>query len=163
MAKTNTEIKARYAMKVSADHKKIWSSFERLLLGSILPITLIITWEIVSQLGWVESYQLPAPTAILARLTELASSGELTQHIYITVYRVFAGFLLGTAIAVIFALLVGFLKKAEYVFDPIIQAFRSIPSPSMGTIIYPLDGYWGIFKNYYDCSWCFLSSLFKFS
>nr|WP_033193490.1 ABC transporter permease [Amphibacillus jilinensis] len=115
-------------MKVSADHKKIWSSFERLLLGSILPIALIITWEIVSQLGWVESYQLPAPTAILARLTELASSGELTQHIYITVYRVFAGFLLGTGIAVIFALLVGFLKKAEYVFDPIIQAFRSIPS-----------------------------------
>ncbi len=49
-------------------------------------------------------------------------------HIGITTYRVFVGFILGTVIAIILGSFVGFYKKAEQLFDPLIQAFRSIPS-----------------------------------
>src|SRR5699024_11799757 len=59
---------------------------------------------------------------------ELMISGEVFGHIFITVYRVFAGFALGSLVAMIIGLIVGFSKNAEYLLDPIIQAFRSIPS-----------------------------------
>ncbi|WP_408004876.1 ABC transporter permease [Radiobacillus kanasensis] len=99
-----------------------------MLLGSILPILLLIAWEILSRLQVFPSYQLPAPTVILQTILGLAEDGSLWGHIGITTYRVFAGFVLGTLAAVLLGSLVGFYQKAEKIFDPLIQAFRSIPS-----------------------------------
>lgn len=98
------------------------------LLGSLLPIILIIAWELLSRAEVFPSYQLPAPTVILDTIAGLAADGSLWGHVGITVYRVFIGFLIGTAVAVMLGSIVGFYKKAEQLFDPMIQAFRSIPS-----------------------------------
>ncbi|WP_228409666.1 ABC transporter permease [Radiobacillus deserti] len=100
----------------------------RILLGSILPILLVIAWEILSRLQVFPSYQLPAPTVILQTILGFAEDGSLWGHVGITTYRVFAGFVLGTLAAVLLGSLVGFYQKAEKIFDPLIQAFRSIPS-----------------------------------
>lgn len=89
---------------------------------------LISVWEILSRTGVVPAYQLPAPSVILETIFGLAADGSLWGHIGITVYRVFIGFLIGTAFAVILGAVVGFYSKAEQIFDPMIQAFRSIPS-----------------------------------
>lgn len=130
MAKVSSQIKLAPIPKVAVSQKKHHSQkqLKRLLLGSFLPILLIVIWEYVSQVGLVESYQLPAPSVILVKLVDLTASGELFGHVFITVYRVFLGFGLGSLVAIAFGLLVGFSKNAEYLFDPIIQAFRSIPS-----------------------------------
>ena len=98
------------------------------ILGAALPVILIAVWEILSRTGVVPSYQLPAPSVILETILGLAADGSLWGHIGITVYRVFIGFLIGTAFAVILGGVVGFYSKAEQIFDPMIQAFRSIPS-----------------------------------
>lgn len=98
------------------------------LLGSLLPIIIIIAWELLSRAEVFPSYQLPAPTVILDTIAGLAADGSLWGHVGITVYRVFIGFLIGTAVAVMLGSIVGFYKKAEQLFDPMIQAFRSIPS-----------------------------------
>ncbi|MDO5360117.1 MAG: ABC transporter permease [Jeotgalicoccus sp.] len=98
------------------------------ILGAALPVILISVWEILSRTGVVPAYQLPAPSVILETIFGLAADGSLWGHIGITVYRVFIGFLIGTAFAVILGAVVGFYSKAEQIFDPMIQAFRSIPS-----------------------------------
>ena len=98
------------------------------ILGAALPVILIAVWEILSRTGVVPAYQLPAPSVILETILGLAADGSLWGHIGITVYRVFIGFLIGTAFAVILGGVVGFYSKAEQIFDPMIQAFRSIPS-----------------------------------
>lgn len=130
MAKVSSQIKLAPISKATVSQKKHHSKtqWKRLLLGGLLPILLIVVWEFASQVGWVESYQLPAPSFIMAKLVELMISGEVFGHIFITVYRVFAGFALGSLVAMIIGLIVGFSKNAEYLLDPIIQAFRSIPS-----------------------------------
>lgn len=104
------------------------SRLQPVILGAALPVILIAVWEIFSRTGVVPSYQLPAPSVILETTLGLAADGSLWGHIGITVYRVFIGFLIGTAFAVILGGVVGFYSKAEQIFDPMIQAFRSIPS-----------------------------------
>ncbi|MET3110635.1 sulfonate transport system permease protein [Salinicoccus halitifaciens] len=104
------------------------SRVQTVILGSILPIILIIAWELLSRAEVFPSYQLPAPTVILDTIAGLAADGSLWGHVGITLYRVLIGFLIGTAFAVILGSIVGFYKKAEQLFDPMIQAFRSIPS-----------------------------------
>ncbi|MBP2080060.1 ABC transporter permease [Oceanobacillus polygoni] len=101
---------------------------EHLLLGSIIPAFLIIAWEIFSRLGVFPSYMLPSPSVVLGTIIGLGQDGTLAGHIGITTYRVFAGFILGTIAAVILGSFVGFYQKAERLLDPMIQAFRSIPS-----------------------------------
>ena len=98
------------------------------LIGSILPILLIASWEMLSRVGVFPAYQLPAPTTVVSTITGMAIDGSLWGHIGITVYRVFLGFVFGTAAAVVLGSLVGFYANAERLFDPLIQAFRSIPS-----------------------------------
>jgi len=108
--------------------KRDFNGVKTIVLGSILPIALIVVWEILSRLGVFPAYQLPAPTVILETIRELAVDGSLWSHIGITTFRVFAGFAIGTVAAVVLGSFVGFYKKAEQLFDPMIQAFRSIPS-----------------------------------
>lgn len=116
----------RFSGKSLRKRKKVL--IHPLLIGSILPLILLLVWEGLSQLGILPSYLLPAPTVILSTIVELGADGSLWGHIGITLYRIFLGFLFGGAAALLLGSIVGFYRKAEQFFDPIIQAFRSIPS-----------------------------------
>lgn len=125
------KIEAEISTKKVGIFKKTKVNFDKLntiLIGSIIPILLITVWELLSRVGVFPSYQLPAPTTILTTIYEMGLDGSLWSHIGVTSYRVFAGFLIGTGIAVFLGSIIGFYQKAEKLFDPLIQAFRSIPS-----------------------------------
>lgn len=124
MAKNQSELASVLVTSIKKNDKGLQS----IILGSIFPIILVLVWELLSRIGIFPSYQLPAPSAIFQTVMGMAQDGFLWSHISITVYRVFVGFILGTVAAVTLGALVGFYKKAEQLFDPIIQAFRSIPS-----------------------------------
>ncbi|MBU8880132.1 ABC transporter permease [Bacillus sp. FJAT-29790] len=97
-------------------------------LGWIVPIVLIVIWEYLSKAGVFPQHLLPAPTSVFNKIVNMAVEGTLWGHLGITLYRLFFGFVIGVAAAVIAGAAVGYLKKAESLFDPLIQAFRSIPS-----------------------------------
>lgn len=131
MAKISDEITAVYVgkrEKIARVKKARNKQIETVFLGSILPVCLLVFWELLSRQGVFPAYQLPAPSVVFNAIINMATTGDLWGHIGITVYRVFAGFLFGTIAAVLLGSLVGFYQKVEQIFDPIIQAFRSIPS-----------------------------------
>ncbi|WP_240339706.1 ABC transporter permease [Halobacillus ihumii] len=99
-----------------------------LFIGSLLPIVLIIIWEVASRSGWVAPYLLPAPSVVLEEIVGMAQEGELWGHISITLYRVFAGFLLGMIAAAILGAATGYIRIVEKILDPMLQALRAIPS-----------------------------------
>lgn len=96
--------------------------------GSILPGILLLSWELLSQLGVFPPNLMPAPSVVLATLWKLAIDGQLLGHIGITLYRVFAGFLLGGGLATIIGALTGYSRSFRQFLDPLFQALRSIPS-----------------------------------
>jgi sulfonate transport system permease protein len=96
--------------------------------GLLLPILLLILWEISVKTGVFPSNLLPAPSTVIATLLELAFSGELFRHIGMTIYRVFLGFLLGSIFATIFGALTGYSREIHQLLDPLLQALRNIPS-----------------------------------
>ncbi|WP_286160809.1 ABC transporter permease [Virgibacillus sp. 7505] len=98
------------------------------LLGSLLPIVLLAAWEILSRAGVIPAYQLPAPSAILSTIITYLQDGTLQDHVLLTVYRLFVGFIIGSIAAILLGTLVGYSELVERFFDPLIQAFRSIPS-----------------------------------
>jgi sulfonate transport system permease protein len=127
-AEVSTVLSKKHASKRKDQQLKRSKNVEHIVLGSIIPIILLIIWETLSRLEVFPAYMLPAPSVVLGTIVGLGQDGSLWGHIGITTYRVLAGFVLGTAVAVVLGSFVGFYQKAEQLFDPMIQAFRSIPS-----------------------------------
>lgn len=106
----------------------IRSRLKLLLLGSVFPVVLVILWELLSRYGILQEHLLPSPTGIVHTVLEMGREGTLWAHMGITLYRVVVGFSLGTVAGVLIGTVVGIRRTAEQLFDPLIQAFRSIPS-----------------------------------
>lgn len=96
--------------------------------GAIVPVILLVIWEIASKSGWVAPNLLPAPSTVLGTINDLAKSGDLWKHIGITLYRVFLGFLIGVGVATVLGAITGYSKIVHDLIDPLLQSLRSIPS-----------------------------------
>jgi sulfonate transport system permease protein len=100
----------------------------RQLLGLVLPVLLVIVWELLARAGILAANWFPAPFTIADTLLELLRGGELARHIAYTVSRVLAGFLIGALTATLLAGITGSTPLARQLLDPTLQALRSIPS-----------------------------------
>jgi sulfonate transport system permease protein len=99
-----------------------------LLRGLILPLLLLLLWELGSRAGLLPPNKYSSPSAVFREMWDLAASGELAGHILITLYRVFVGFVAGTAAATVLGSLTGYSKVIRELLDPTIQALRNVPS-----------------------------------
>lgn len=131
MTKKQIELSQEIPLSISQNSEPVKVQFKKntmVGLGLLLPTILIIVWSWVTAANIVPSYQLPSPFSVIDKIISLAEDGSLWSHLGITVYRVMIGSLIGTLVAVILGSIVGFYSKAERLFDPLIQAFKSIPS-----------------------------------
>src|SRR3984957_10787891 len=98
------------------------------LLGWIIPVSVLLGWELFARLGALPPNWLPAPTVIGKTIYQLAVSGDLLRHARITTARVTVGFLLGASAGTLLGGLTGFLPLSLKLRDPSLQALRSVPS-----------------------------------
>lgn len=85
---------------------------------------LVVAWQIA-----VERHPhslLPGPWAVVLALAELLRSGVLFKHIVASLFRVTWGFVLAAVLAIPAGLLIGWYRRAELAFNPIIQILRPI-------------------------------------
>lgn len=99
-----------------------------LLRGLVLPVLLLVLWELGSRAGLLPPNKYSSPSAVFREMWDLAVSGELAGHISITLYRVFIGFVAGTASATVLGSLTGYSRLVRELLDPTIQALRNVPS-----------------------------------
>ncbi|HHS7808064.1 TPA: ABC transporter permease [Pseudomonas putida] len=102
-------------------------TWRRRLKGLVLPLLIVVALEFIVRLGWLPSYQMPAPSEIALTLTDLAE-GALWKHISASLLRVLLGFAIGASLALVFAAWVGLSREAEAYLEPTFAALRSIPS-----------------------------------
>ena len=103
------------------------SAWPRRLKGLVLPVLILLILEVVVRVGWLPSYQMPAPSEIAVTLTDLAE-GVLWKHISASLARVLLGFAIGASLALVFAAWVGLSREAEAYLEPTFAGLRSIPS-----------------------------------
>ncbi|WP_019415196.1 ABC transporter permease [Paenisporosarcina sp. TG20] len=98
------------------------------LYGSVIPAFLLLVWQILSMVGVFERHLMPAPTLVLEKIISMVADGTLWAHIGVTLLRILIGFTIGVVFAVVLGSVIGYLKRAEQLMDPLIQGFRAIPS-----------------------------------
>jgi NitT/TauT family transport system permease protein len=97
------------------------------LLYLISPIGLLALWQLLLMVGVGDRRFVPAPTDIAWRFWELIRSGELEANTLITLYRVFAGFFIGSIPGVVIGLLMAMFRPVRIFFDPLIASLFPIP------------------------------------
>lgn len=97
----------------------------------VLPVVLVLAWQLAVRSGWVSTRIAPAPTDVLKVAGELLLSGELLQHLWASTVRAGKGFLIGGSIGLALGILTGTFRIAERLLDTSIQMIRNVPHLSM--------------------------------
>lgn len=67
------------------------------LLPWLVPVALVLAWQMASALGWLSTRILPAPSDVVAAAWTLALSGELATHVQVSAGRALTGLALAAA------------------------------------------------------------------
>ncbi len=94
-------------------------------LGMLLPL---LAWLFVSGAGWVPKTFLPTPLEVLQRAREWLMEDELLTHMWISMYRVTAGFLLSALLAIPLGLWIGSFRPVQALFEPLTDFVRYMPA-----------------------------------
>jgi ABC-type nitrate/sulfonate/bicarbonate transport system permease component len=103
------------------------SKTQERLLYLISPIGLLLLWQLLLMVGIGDRRFVPAPSDIGWRYWEMVASGELAKHTVVTLWRVFAGFFLGSIPAIAVGLLMAMFRPVRIFFDPLIASLFPIP------------------------------------
>lgn len=101
------------------------------LHGWLVPLAIVVIWQLAASLHLVSATMLPAPAKIMEQALRLLANGELFQHLGISFYRAGLGFALGSATGLVLGLSTGLGKLAERTLDPSLQMLRTIPLLSL--------------------------------
>ena len=88
---------------------------------------LVLVWALLRQTGLINPGLLPSPLAVLARFWHGPLDGDLGINILMSLERVLAGLLIGTAAAVPVGFLIGWYRPVRRLIDPLINFFRALP------------------------------------
>src|SRR5690606_5975094 len=99
-------------------------------LGPVAPIVFLIIlllWEVGSRAGAISPIALPAPSAALAALGDLFTSGMLWKHLGASLYRLVVGWTLGSLLGIVVGLMIGLFSLARAGLLPLVSALFPIP------------------------------------
>ena len=98
------------------------------LLPWLLPLGLLVVWELASVSGWLSGRVLPEPRAVAVAFWGLLVSGELGHHVAISTGRALGGLAVGGGLGLLLGLLTGTFRSAETALDTSLQMLRNIPA-----------------------------------
>jgi len=99
-----------------------------ILLGTVGFLLIFLIWSALTYSGLIEPLFLPTPTAIVQAAVTLFTQMDFVSDIWITVFRVMAGFILATVIAIPLGVLVGTFKPVEAMVEPLMAFVRYMPA-----------------------------------
>lgn len=92
-----------------------------------LPLAIIVTWQLLSSVGFIPVRVLPAPTDVVAAGWKLLVSGELAKNMWVSFWRAAVGFAIGGGIGFALGLANGLSRRSERALDSTLQMVRNIP------------------------------------
>ncbi len=97
------------------------------LIQWIVPLAIILIWQVACMTGLVSERVLPAPSEVVRSGWKLLLSGELERNIWVSFWRAGIGFLIGGGIGFAFGLANGLSELSSKLTDTTLQMVRNVP------------------------------------
>lgn len=99
-----------------------------LLVGLIVPVALVLVWQLLKSLGALPYQNIPAPTDIGAAAVQLAADGQLGGNFLHTLLACLAGWALGSALGVVLGTALGMSRWTWTYSMASVEVLRAIPA-----------------------------------
>lgn len=120
-----------------------------ILMTQILILVVFLgLWELLASQEIIDSFITSKPSRIIETFMNLTSN-DLLKHIGVTVYETVIGFLLGTFIGIIIAIILWWSDFLSKVAEPYLVVLNSLPKVALRTNYY----YLGRCRN--SCYYCY--------
>lgn len=90
-------------------------------------ITILAFWQMVTSLGLIESFLIPAPADVANAFAKVIGDGTLVNHIQTTLYETLMGLIFGSLIGMTLGYLIARIPILEAILSPVIVTFQSTP------------------------------------
>jgi sulfonate transport system permease protein len=98
------------------------------LLPWLFPLALLLLWQLSAQYAWVPEQVLPPPGVVYDSFAALLVSGELWDHLQVSLVRVFSGFGIGLAGGLLLGGAMGLSPTLRDYLFPLFKAFSQVPT-----------------------------------
>ena len=109
----------------------VWTNLARF---AVL-ILFFALWEVAARLNWIDAFIMSSPSRIAVTIAELARSGDLLYHTWVTLYENLLGFALSTLIGTATAILLWWSVRVRNVLYPYLVVLNSLPKIALGPVI----------------------------
>lgn len=126
-------------VNISEDRKKYLKKIKRNKIAIfctrlIIVIVFIVGWELLADAGIIDSFITSKPSEIVKTFMNL-SSNDLLLHLQVTCTETIIGFLLGTILGVLIAIILWWSKFLSKVSEPFLVVLNSLPKVALGPVI----------------------------
>lgn len=116
-------------------------------------------WATASDQGWISERILPPPSGVVESWWNLASEGILVDHLGVTLWEVFAGFVLGAAGGFLIAVIASFWADFRQVVWPYMVALQVTPRVAIAPLLFIWLGFGALPKIVLAATICFFPVL----
>ena len=149
---------------ISLERKAYLAKIKRkkffILLTQILILVIFLgLWEFLANQNIIDSFITSKPSRILDTLVHLTSN-DLLKHIGVTTYETIIGFLLGTALGIIVAIILWWSDFLSKVAEPFLVVLNSLPKVALRSHHNYLGRSWN--SCYYSYGNCYFINCYYF-
>lgn len=97
----------------------------------VLLVLFIFLWEVAGQLKWIDPFLTSQPSRVVKTLVKLYDEGILFRHIWVTCMETIVGFISGTIVGTLIAILLWWSDFINKVLDPYLVVLNSLPKTAL--------------------------------
>lgn len=110
------------------------------LMGIVAPLGVFALWELLADTHLIDTRFFPAPSSIVGTFGTLLANGQLEANAFISLQRLFWGFLLGAIPALIIGLTMGLYRPVRTLVEPLILGTYPVPKSAILPLILLIFG-----------------------
>ncbi|HWE75368.1 MAG TPA: ABC transporter permease [Stellaceae bacterium] len=107
---------------------RTFATLANAVLPWLVPLALLLLWQIATSAGWLAPQILPSPVTVAATFADLVTGGDIVEGLAISLRRITVGFAIGTAIGLPLGVALGRAKRLEDYLGPSLRAIAQVPS-----------------------------------
>lgn len=124
----------------SLEHKNYLKKIKRnnffvKLTQILILIVFLIIWQLLSDYKIINPFIFSSPIKVIETVINLHTTGDLYNHILITVWETLISFVLGTLLGILIASIMWWNKFFAKVIDPYLTVLNSLPKVALGPIL----------------------------
>lgn len=98
-------------------------------------IAIFLLWELAGDLKWVDPFLISTPSRMVKSFITIYKEGTLFSHIGTTCWETIVGFLLGTVLGTLIAVILWWSDFISRVLDPYLVVLNALPKVALAPII----------------------------